>query len=339
MTFEAPWYAILLLALPLAALLLAHARRRKKEALERLIGTGMADVRANDREKRSGRLPGPWTLAGVIVCLTIALMQPLCGKRAEDTPRNGRDFVILLDTSLSMLAEDVAPNRIERAKAMIRRFVETVRADGGHRLALIAFAGRPSLQSPLTLDYDLFLKRLDETSSETVGQEGSLIGEAVQHALERLGGLQPGFADIILLTDGEDHGGLPLQAAAASANAGVDIDSIAIGSPGPGATIPVVDADGERRLLDYDGFEVRSTVQTELLAEMAGLTRGRFLGADDDEDSLARLYRETLAAKPKRALDAQAVDMPAQRFQLFVFLALVLLGVDQLWVGWKARTA
>lgn len=337
MTFDTPWYALLLLTLPLVAALYTFARRRKKAALDRLIGAGMGTDTSNGR--RLGRLPRLWTAMAVIACLVAALMQPLWGKRTEDMPRSGRDIVLLLDTSLSMLAEDVDPNRIERAKGLIRHFVGAVRKDGGHRLALVAFAGRPMLQCPLTLDYDLFLQRLDETTVETVAREGSLIGEAVHHALERLGGLQPGFADVILLTDGEDHGGLPLAAASTMAAAGIDLYTLGIGDTETGAPIPVVDSDGERRLLEHDGFEVRSHVQTELLAEMAGMTQGGFLGADATPDRLVLLYRETLDGKPRRQLESENIELPAHRFQWFVLLALILLIADQLRIGWSARSA
>lgn len=339
MIFETPWYAFLLLTLPICALLYGLAWRRKKAALDQFIGAGMTvDTKSADDRGRMGQLPGLGTMAGVIICLVLALMQPLWGKRAEDTPRTGRDIVFLLDTSLSMLAEDIGPNRIEHAKAVIRRFAEAVRTDGGHRLALVAFAGRPSLQCPLTLDYDLFLQRLDETDIETVAYEGSLIGDAILHALERLGGLKPGFADLILLTDGEDHGGLPLDGAAAAAAADIDLYTLGIGNPEAGAPIPVVDSDGERSLLEYDGFEVRSRVQADMLAEMAQLTKGRFLGVDAALSTLEQLYRETLVEKPRRQLEAEAADMPAHRFQWFVLLALILLAFDQLGVGRMTRS-
>jgi Ca-activated chloride channel family protein len=337
MTFAAPWHVLLILLAPIGFVLYRLAKQRNKAALDRLIGAGMKarDERVYAAEGPS-RLPSLWTLLAVSVLFTLALMQPIWGERSEDAPRRGRDVVALLDTSLSMLARDAQSNRIENAKAMVRRMVQAVKADGGHRLALMAFAGRPSLQCPLTLDYDLFLKRLDETSVETVGYEGSLIGDAIHHALERLGGLKPGFADMILVTDGEDHGGLPIEAARAAAAAGVDLYAIGVGDPEVGAPIPVVDEDGAETLLEYDGFEVRSKVDVELLADMAQLTDGRFLGAKGNADTLADLYHQSLAAKPRRALEGEATAMPAHRFQWFVGLALLLLVLDQLGAGKRA---
>ena len=339
MIFAAPWYAVLIAVLPVCLAFYALAKRRKRAALDQLISTGMGRESRTADGGRLGGLPSRWTLAGVIACLVLALMQPLFGKRNEDMPRAGRDIVVLLDTSLSMLAEDVEPNRMERAKAVVRELVGTVKSDGGHRLALIAFAGRPSLQCPLTLDYDLFLQRLEETGVETIAYEGSLIGDAIHHALERLGGLEPGFADLVLVTDGEDHGGLPIDGASATAAAGIDLYTLGIGDPEAGAPIPVVDDDGERRLLEYDGFEVRSRVQADLLAEMAQLTKGRFLGVGAAPTVLKQLYQDILAEKPRRELDSQETDMPAHRFQWFVLLALLLLVFDQLWVGHRSRIA
>jgi len=332
MTFETPWFAILIVIIPICLGFYVLVKRRRKAALDQLIGNGMpSEAMAGDGHGWFSRLPNPWILSAVILCLIAALMQPKWGRRAEDMPRTGRDIVVLLDTSLSMLAEDVQPNRLDRAKVMIRRLVGAITDHGGHRLALIAFAGRPSLQSPLTLDYDLFLQRLNETDVETVAYEGSLIGDAVHHALERLGGMKPGFADLILITDGEDHGGLPIDGAAAAAAADIDLYTVGIGNSETGAPIPVVDDDGERRLLQYDGFEIRSKVQADLLAEMAQLTKGRFLGVDADADSLERLYRDIIADKPRRQIANEETDVSAHRYQWFVLAALILLGFDGLW--------
>ncbi|MGI9494126.1 MAG: VWA domain-containing protein [Geminicoccaceae bacterium] len=332
MIFDTPWFALLIVVIPICLGFYLLARRRRRAALDQLIGHGMpAETIASDGSGALGGLPRPWILAAVILCLVAALMQPNWGRRAEDMPRSGRDIVVLLDTSLSMLAEDVQPNRLERAKAMVRNLADAIKDHGGHRLALIAFAGRPSLQSPLTLDYDLFLQRLDETDIETVAYEGSLIGDAIHHALERLGGMKPGFADLILVTDGEDHGGLPIDGAAAAAAADIDLYTIGIGDSETGAPIPVLDEDGARSLLEYDGFEIRSKVQADLLAEMAQLTKGRFLGAKVETESLERLYRDVIAAKPRRQITSEETDVSAHRYQWFVLAALILLGFDWFW--------
>lgn len=342
MTFEAPWYAILVVILPVCLLLYGYAQRRKKAAMDQLVGSGMKTAVDEASKGSTGYqfLPS-WLLTAVIASLVLALMQPLWGKRAEEMPRMGRDIVVLLDTSLSMLAEDVAPNRIERAKSAIRDLVAAVEVDGGHRLSLIVFAGRPSLQSPLTLDYQLFLQRLQETNIETVAYEGSLIGDAIHHALERLGDLEPGFVDLILVTDGEDHGGLPIDAAAAAASTDFDLYTLGIGDPETGVPIPIVDADGKRSLLEHDGFEVRSRVQADLLAEMAQLTKGRYLGTvtDSGSDILQALYQEVLADKPRRELETEETELPAHRFQVFVLITIFLLLFYHLWVGRSARTA
>ena len=334
--FDTPWFAILVVMVPICLGFYLLAKRRRKAALDQLIGNGMpSEAIAVDGHGGLGRLPNLWILAAVILCLVAALMQPKWGRRAEDMPRTGRDIVVLLDTSLSMLAEDVRPNRLERAKAMVRNLADAIKDHGGHRLALIAFAGRPSLQSPLTLDYDLFLQRLEEIDIETVAYEGSLIGDAIHHALERLGGMKPGFADLILVTDGEDHGGLPIDGAAAAAAADIDLYTVGIGDAAAGAPIPVVDEDGERSLLEYDGFEIRSKVQADLLAEMAQMTKGRFLGVSVNVESLERLYRDVIAGKPRRQIASEETDVSAHRYQWFVLAALILLGFD----GFRRRRA
>ena len=336
MSFAAPAFLVVLAAVPLLWVLFRFADQRRRSALRRFVGDKAAAHTHAARRSRARR----WSYVAIsaFFCfLVLALMQPQWGRRAEESPRTGRDIVVLLDTSLSMLAEDAAPNRFEAAKLAIRGLAEAVRADGGHRLALIAFSGRPSLQSPLTLDYDLFLDRLDATRVGVIAYEGSALGSAIAHALDRLA-LRPGFADLILISDGEDHAGIPLDGAAAAAAAGVDLYTLGIGDPDEGALIPIM-VDGKRVVIEYDGFPVRSRVDDDLLAEMARLTGGRFLGTDGDPRVLERLYGTTLRDKPVRALEQTLPEVPAHRYQWFALVAFLLLAADQAASGYRRRKA
>ena len=126
-------------------------------------------------------------------------------------------MIVLLDVSASMLAEDVAPNRLAQAKAAARSLALAVQRDGGHRLGLLTFAGRADVQCPLTRDYGLFLKRLDDATTDSVARRGTSIGEAVRQAMHAFGELTPGYTDFVLISDGEDHRSLPLEARRCSA--------------------------------------------------------------------------------------------------------------------------
>jgi Ca-activated chloride channel family protein len=236
--------------------------------------------------------------------------------------------VILLDTSLSMLAEDVAPNRLEFARRLVGELVERVRAAGGHRLALVTFAGRATVQSPLTLDYGLFLERLAQADPARVRIKGTVIRDALRQTLQSLDRPEPGYTDLLLITDGDDHGSLPVQAARELAARGIALYVVGVGNPNSGAPIPLEDGNGQHTYLSYNGFEVQTRMRTDLLSDLALRADGVYLAADDGPNALAHLYDTRIDALPRRQLDAQSRLVAAQRFQWFIAAALVLLGVE-----------
>ena len=130
-------------------------------------------------------------VVGAVACLVVALMRPQWGETEEEVPRRGRDLLIMLDLSLSMLAEDVRPNRLEHAKSLVRELVAAVRAEGGHRLALVTFAGRATLETPPTLDYGLFLERLEAADPARVRVKGTMIGDALRQTVAASAGSSP----------------------------------------------------------------------------------------------------------------------------------------------------
>jgi Ca-activated chloride channel family protein len=226
-----------------------------------------------------------------------------------------------------MLAEDVAPNRLEYAKRMVRELVEAVRAEGGHRLALVTFAGRATLQSPLTLDYGLFLERLAQADPARVSVKGTLIGDALRQTLQSFGRLEPGYTDLLLITDGDDHGSLPTHAAQLLADRGIALYAVGVGNPN-GAPVPLDDGNGRQTHLMYDGFEVLTRMRTDLLADMALRAQGVYLAADEGQNALARLYATRIDGLPRRQLDAASRLVAAQRFQWFIAAALVMLALE-----------
>ena len=238
--------------------------------------------------------------------------------------------MVMLDVSLSMLADDATPNRLQRAKAAIRKLVDSVRPAGGHRIGMVAFAGRPTLQCPLTRDYDFFLQRLDEVGTNTVARKGSLIGDAIRQTLSGFITQDPQYTDLILITDGEDHDSLPLEAAKVAAAQQVGLYTVGIGDPADGARIPLDDARGGRSYLQHKERDVRSRMHQDVLSEMARLANGAYLPAGTGAVELDRLYVEHIADKPRRRIDGAATEQSVHRYQWFVLLAIALLAVDML---------
>jgi Ca-activated chloride channel family protein len=312
---------------PALAVLYLYSFGRKRKALAAFMDLGLAPQLLPHMSRVR-----PWLKAGctvgAVACLIFALMQPQWGKRWQDVPRRGRDMMIVLDVSRSMLVEDIAPNRLERAKSDIKDLVAILHREGGHRIGLVAFAGRASLQCPLTLDYAFFLQKLNAVGPDAAGRGGTLIGDAIRQALHAFGTLEYNYKDIILITDGEDHESFPLEAAQAAAEKHISIYTIGIGDPNTGSPIPVQNAQGERTYMRYEGRKVESRMRENLLLQIAERTGGAYVPAGVRAIELDRIYADYIAPKARRDLDVAARERYVHRFQWFLLAGLILLGIE-----------
>jgi Ca-activated chloride channel homolog len=329
MRFAAFSYVYLLGAVPALLALYLYAFARKRQSLAMFLNLEVVPRLVPGLSRRRQWLKA-LCLIGAFGCLILALMQPQWGIRWQDVPSQGRDLMLILDVSRSMLAEDVVPNRLERAKAYIRDLVQVVQKEGGHRLGLVVFAGRATLHCPLTRDHAFFLQRLNEVGPDTIAPGGTAIGHAIRQALQSFTTDEHAYKDIILLTDGEDHHSLPLEAAQTAAAQHVSLYIIGLGNPEVGARIPFQDTQGRRTYLQYDGQEVRSRQDQHLLLEMARLTGGVYVLADTRSPAMERLYTGHIAPKARRHIDATASEYLIHRYQWFVGAALFLLAVEML---------
>lgn len=329
MQLNASAYVWLLALVPLLLALYGYAFWQKRHALAAFVAAGLA-VRLLPNLDPRRRWLKALCLVGAVAGLVVALMQPQWGEGTEQVPRRGRDLIVVLDVSLSMLAEDVAPNRLEGAKQAIAGLARVIQDRGGHRLGLVTFAGRASLQVPLTRDYGLFLERLNEVGVASAVRTGTLIGDALRQTLRGFGELAPGFTDVILITDGDDHDSLPVEAAREAAGQGVGLYVVGVGDAGVGAPIPLAQVTGEPGTLSYQGEEVRSRLRSELLAELAGAADGVYLPAGAGDLDLEDLYAQHIAGLPRRDLEATTSEGRAHRYQWFVLVALVLLGLEMM---------
>ena len=327
MRFAALSYVHLLWLLPALLMLYVYGFARKRRALSAFIDAAVAPRLTTDL-RRSRQWLKALCLLGTVAAMIVALTQPQWGRRWQDVQRRGRDVMILLDVSRSMLAEDVSPSRLARAKVDIRELVQVMREEGGHRLGLVVFAGRASLQCPLTLDYNFFLRRLTEVGPHTAGRGGSLIGDAIRHALRGMDTLAHHYKDIILITDGDDHDSFPLEAAASAAKQGVSIYAVGVGDADTGARIPVRGADGRLTYVEHQGREVRSRLRQGLLLEMAQMTGGAYVPAGTRPIELDRIYTERIAPKTRQNMGHDRRERFVHRFQWFVLVALGLLALE-----------
>ncbi len=263
-------------------------------------------------------------IAGFI-CIAIALTEPKWNPQAQKIKRQGRDVCILLDTSRSMLAEDIRPSRLERSKLAIRDVMESLQGD---RIAIVTFAGNSTVKCPLTQDYAFVMTTLADISTESNSRGGTMIGDAIRKATEEVFENQNReYKDIILITDGEDHESFPVQAAEKAAVDGVRIIAIGLGDENQGSRIPITTPDGDKTFLKYNGQEVWSKVDGDMLREVAYATNGgKYLSFTPGTTlDLGNIYESLIASAEKRELESATMLKYDEKFQIFIALGLALI--------------
>jgi len=267
----------------------------------------------------------------MLVCaflsVVIALTEPKWNPRPQQIKRAGRDIVILLDTSRSMLAEDIKPNRLERSKIAIADLLAKLQGD---RLAIVTFSGNATVRCPLTQDYAFVRTTLADITTETNAMGGTLIGDAVRKAATTVFDQKNRqYKDIILITDGEEHQGyesFPEQAAKDAAQEGIRIIAIGLGDETEGARIPITGPDGKTTFLTYKGKEVWTKLAADKLREIVFPSGGKFLAVRPGETfSLDEIYSDFIASAEKRELESSTMTQYDERFQIFLALAIGLI--------------
>ena len=229
--------------------------------------------------------------------------------------------MVAIDTSRSMLATDVAPNRLRRAQLAALDLKRLARAD---RLGLVAFAGGAFLQCPLTLDDEVFRQSVDALDVNIIPQGGTALSEAIAAAKGAFKKDNDNHKVLVLFTDGEDHDGDALDAAKAAGKEGLRIFTVGVGTSG-GELLRTVDVSGRSEFIkDADGNAVKSRLNEKLLQDMAQETGGFFMllsGAN----TMNVLYERGLAPLPKGDLASQQIKRPHERFQWLLGIAIALL--------------
>jgi Ca-activated chloride channel family protein len=256
-------------------------------------------------------------------CLVFALMRPQLGIRHVAAPRVGAEIMIALDVSKSMLAEDVAPNRLERAKAEI---VDLLAYLEGDQVGLIAFAGRATVLAPMTPDFSFLRLVLEGAGPHSVTRGGTRLEEPVRKAVKGFGPAQEASRVILLITDGGDQDSFPLDAAKDAAEAGIVIIAIGFGDE-LGSEIYTTDPrTGARELLrDADGRAVQSRLDGELLRDLALATGGAYVPAGTGVLDLESIYRQHIEPRMVGQLDPRGKTVRDEGYQWAVLLGLVFL--------------
>jgi Ca-activated chloride channel family protein len=236
--------------------------------------------------------------------------------------------MFVLDVSKSMLAEDSAPNRLARARAEIAQIVDRL---DGHRVGLVAFAGRAVPLCPLTPDRAFFNLVLSGTDTDSVGKGGTRIGEALRVALR---GFPSGVGAklIVLVTDGEDHESYPLEAAKEARTAGVHVIAVGLGSE-DGSQIQITDPKtGAKTALEHDGTPVVSRLDGDTLRQIAVETEGVYIPAGTSAIDLDSILDAHVTPIVRESAATSIRVIPAERYAWFVLIAMGCL-LAALWVG------
>jgi Ca-activated chloride channel homolog len=261
-------------------------------------------------------------LVMIFFFLILTLAGPQFGTKLINVKRSGVDVIICIDTSLSMLAEDIKPNRFERAKDELGKLIQNLE---GNRIGLIAFAGASFLQCPLTLDTSASRMFLNDLDVGIIPQQGTEIGTAIRLAIKTFNQSERKYKAIVLLTDGEDHNSNPIEAAQEAKKQGIVIFTIGFGNE-TGEVIPIKDSSG--RVVDYKKDSSENTVVSKLdvsaLKEISNITDGKYyqsetgqIGIDSISDAINNLEKKELSSTLRNQYE--------DRFYYFAFIALILL--------------
>ena len=336
-----PQWLMLGWAAPIVAFAIVFFASRSSSNQRRIVDEAMIDSTFG----RSRRW-NTWVHAVVAMVATlsiaIAIAQPQSDPREIEVEARGRDVVFMADVSRSMLAEDVAPNRLEKSKLWINDLVDNL---GNDRVGLVAFAGSSTVLSPLTTDRLFFKLALEELSPESVLVGGTNIGDAIRRTMdlvftEPVDNETQNFRDIVIISDGEDQESLPIEAARAAGNEGVRIITIGIGSD-QGALVPP--SNRTARLSGSSaspGGPVRSRLEGGTLRTIAAASPGGvYLEVGTGTIDLAQVYQELIATAEQRTIETTSQIQYTERFMVFIAIGLGLIMLDTLLIPVGTRRA
>ena len=312
----------MLLMLPLLILLWILNDYRKRRAIKRLGNIDL--VKKLIPELSKIRPPLKFILqVSAISFAIIMLARPQFGSKLEEVKRQGVEVILALDVSNSMLADDIQPDRLERAKQAISRLVETLDKD---KLGLVVFAGDAYTQIPVTTDYISAKMFLSTIGPEMVPKQGTAIGSAIDLGMRSFSPGSGKSKAIVIITDGENHEDDPVAKAKEAAEAGIVIHTIGIGST-EGVPISVVSAGKKDYLKDADGNTVITKLDENILRDIAQAANGRYVRANNSNIGLDEIYNEIKKLK-KQELEGKMFTEYNDQFQIFAGAALLLLLID-----------
>ena len=332
MSFGAPIWFWALLAIPVLAVLFARAEQRGVTKLREFVSPRLLPQLAATVNRSRRVLRFALVMLGLALAI-VSLARPQWGYIYEDVKRKGLDLLFAVDTSRSMLSNDVQPNRLERVKLAAQDLVNQLQGD---RVGLIAFAGRAFLQAPLTIDYEAAVESINDLDTKTIPEGGTNISEAINLAVNTFGKSAAGNRALIIFTDGEELNGDAAKTAKSATDAGVRIFTVGVGTP-QGSLIPINSDDGGTAFVkDSAGQVVKSKLDEKRLHEIAQISGGFYLHLDDGPRTMSQLYSQGLANMKAADIDARLGRKPIERYEWPLGAAMLALTMSIL-IGERKR--
>lgn len=324
MRFGASFYLWFLFAVPVIAGLLALDAHRRRRLLERL-GDRPLVARLSQSLSVEKRIMKGLLVVVAAAFLVLALARPQWGMKTETVRRRGVDVMVAVDTSLSMLSEDMKPNRLAQARSAIRGLFDLLEGD---RVGLVAFSGTAYVACPLTLDYGAAAMFVDILDTDLLPVPGTNIAAAIRAATDAFPKEEGRHKVIVLVTDGEDHEGDIEAAAGEAADRGIIIHTVGVGATG-GVPIPIRNARGDVTGYkeDRERRKVTSRLDEGALQTIASATHGKYFRSTPEGIELQSVYEEIAAMDPKN-MTSRTVTRFEERYIIPLGAALLLLGIE-----------
>ncbi|MDO8603196.1 MAG: VWA domain-containing protein [Candidatus Omnitrophota bacterium] len=333
MNWAAPVYLNFLLLIPVLVIFFVFIGISRRKKIERFGDTRLVEKLSSSKSLARAMIKKVLAVVAVSF-LILALARPQIGSKLTLAKRYGVDILIAIDTSSSMLAQDIKPNRLEKAKLEISSFIEKLKGD---RVGILTFAGDSFMQCPLTLDYGAAKMFLSVIEPGMMPRPGTAIGDAIRMASKGFTKKERKYKVMVLLTDGEDHNTNPAEAANEAKKDGIIIYAIGMGTK-KGEPIPVVDRAGNINGYKKDkrGEVVMTKLDEETLQKVAVITGGKYYHATANEFELDKIY-DDISKMEKKELSDRLFAQYEDRFQYFLGIAFILLCMEFI-IGDRKRT-
>ena len=315
--FGEPTYLYLLLLLPFLAAFYLYSNYKRRKNIRRfgdptLLAQLMPDVSKYRPDVKF------WIIFVAIGLFSILLARPQFGSKLERVKRKGVEVIIALDISNSMLAQDVQPSRLEKAKRLISRLVDELDND---KVGMIVFAGDAFTQLPITSDYISAKMFLESINPSLISKQGTAIGEAINLAARSFTPQEGVGRAIIVITDGENHEGGAVEAAKAAAEKGIQVSVLGVGMP-DGAPIPVEGTNDYRR--DREGNVIVTRLNEAMCQEIAKEGKGIYVRVDNS-NSAQRAINQEVNKMAKSDVESKVYTEFNEQFQAIAWVILLLL--------------